>query len=376
MPRNRRSPTSIVEIIADPLTIPLRESFAIATSRAGSAYNESAYNVLVRIVLADGTVGIGECAPYPPSGGETQETALAAVNGMRSLLEGQDAAAWRPLAAELTANFEAQASGRAGVEAAILDALTRSWGIPLYQLFGGASTQVETDITIPLVPPEHVTELAREYAARGATTLKLKVGIEVDDDADRVLAAVEGAPDCDIILDGNQGYTPTEALDLLQQLTAEDVRPVLFEQPVHRHDLEGLRFVTEHAGVPVAADEAVHTAADALRIARLGAASAVNIKLMKSGIAEALDIAAVCRAAHLELMIGAMMESRLGAAVSAHFVAGLGGFAYVDLDTPMLLAEDPFEGGFEQTGMVYSLAGVRAGIGVVQREPALEEEEE
>lgn len=371
MPRSRRSPTTIVEVVADPLAIPLREPFAIATGRV-----ENANNVLVRVVLADGTVGIGEAAPFPPSGGETQQTALAAIDGMIALLDGRDAAAWRPLAAELAANFEAQSAARAGVEAALLDALTRSWDIPLYQLFGGAGTQVETDITIPLVPPEHVTELAREYVARGATTLKLKVGIEVDEDADRVLAAVEGAPDCDIILDGNQGYTPSEALDLIQQLAAEDVSPVLFEQPVHRHDLEGLRFVTEHGGVPVAADEAVHTAADALRVARMGAASAINIKLMKSGIAEALDIAAVCRAAHLELMIGAMMESRLGTAASAHFIAGLGGFAYIDLDTPMLLANDPFEGGYEQTGMVYSLAGVRAGLGVIQREPVLEEDEE
>jgi L-alanine-DL-glutamate epimerase-like enolase superfamily enzyme len=371
MPRSRRSPTTIVEVVADPLTIPLREPFTIATGRV-----ESATNVLVRVVLADGTVGLGEASLFWPSGGETQQTALAAVRGMTPLLEGQDASAWRPLATNLAAGFEAQAAARAGVETAILDALTRSWGIPLYQLFGGAVTQVETDITIPVVPPEHVTELAREYVARGATTLKLKVGIEVDDDADRVLAAVEGAPDCDLILDGNQGYTPTEALDLLQALSAEDVRPVLFEQPVHRHDLEGLRFVTERAGVPVAADEAVHTAADALRIARMGAASAINIKLMKSGIVEALDIAAVCRAAHLELMVGAMMESRLGVAASAHFIAGLGGFAYVDLDTPMLLAEDPFEGGYEQTGMVYSLAGVGAGLGVAQREMATEEEEE
>jgi L-alanine-DL-glutamate epimerase-like enolase superfamily enzyme len=369
MPRTRRTPTTILQIAAEPLNIALREPFAIATGRV-----DALRNVLVRVVLADGAVGLGEAAPFPPSGGETQETALAAIAGMIPLLEGQDAAAWRPLAAQLAASFEAQAAARAGVEAALLDALTRTWEIPLYQLFGGAGTRVETDITIPLVPPEHMTELAREYAARGAATLKIKVGTDVDDDADRVLAAMEGAPDCDLILDGNQGYTPTEALDLLQALAAEDVRPVLYEQPVHRNDLEGLRFVTERAGVLVAADEAVHTAADALRIARMGAASAVNIKLMKSGIAEALDIAAVCRAAHLELMVGAMMESRLGIATSAHVVAGLGGFQYVDLDTPMLLEEDPFEGGYEQTGMVYSLAGVSAGLGVSLREPAVEED--
>jgi L-alanine-DL-glutamate epimerase-like enolase superfamily enzyme len=360
MPRSTQSPTSVVRLEAEALNIPLLEPFIIATGRV-----ESARNVLVRVTLADGTVGLGEAAPFPPSGGETQETAFAAVRGMAPLVEGQDAAHWRPLAARLVSSFEHQTTARAGVEVALLDALTRSWDVPLFEFFGGASSRIETDISIPIVTPQRMGELVADYVARGAETLKLKVGADVDDDVDRVLAAVQAAPDCDLILDGNQGYTPTEALDLLTALAAEEVHPILFEQPVHRHDLEGLRFVTERAGVPVAADESVHTAADALRVARMGAANVVNIKLMKCGVVEALDIAAVCRSANIELMAGAMMESRLGTAASAHLIAGLGGFRYVDLDTPMLLAEDPFTGGYTQDGMRYTLDRSQPGHGVL-----------
>ena len=356
MARAARTPTTIVRLDAEPLDIPLHEPFVIATGRI-----EAARNVLVRVTLADGTVGLGESAPFPPSGGETQETALAAIRGMVPLVEGQDAASWRPLSARLLASFEHQTTARAGVETALLDALTRSWGIPLFQFFGGVESRIETDVSIPIVAPGRVAELARQHAEQGAATLKLKVGADVDDDTDRVLALVEAAPDCDLILDGNQGYTPSEALELLRALAEEDVEPILFEQPVHRHDLEGLRFVTERAGIPVAADESVQTASDALRIARMGAANVVNIKLMKAGIVEALDIAAVCRAANIDLMIGAMIESRLGIATSAHFIAGLGGFTYVDLDTAMLLADDPFSGGYEQLGMTFTLDSTRPG---------------
>src|SRR5579859_157122 len=359
MSRSKSSPTRITQVDVEPLNIALIEPFAIATGRVTSARN-----VLVRVTLADGAVGLGEAAPFPPSGGETQETALAAAEGMRSLIEEHDAGAWRTLSARLAASFEHQESARAAVEMAVLDALTRSYGIPLYQFFGGAESTVETDVSIPIESPAHMAALAARYAEHGARVLKLKVGTDVEDDADRVLAVAESAPDCDFILDGNQGYTAREALDLLDALDSEDMQPILFEQPVHRHDFEGLRYVTERARVPVAADESVHTAADALRIARMGAANVVNIKLMKSGIVEALDIAAVCRAAHIRLMVGAMMESRLGVAASAHLVAGLGGFEYIDLDTPMLLADDPFTGGFEQEGMVYSLERVKAGLGV------------
>jgi len=66
-------------------------------------------------------------------------------------------------------------------------------------------------------------------------------------------------------------------------------------------------------------------------------------------------------------MIGAMMESRLATSAAAHFVAGLGGFSFIDLDTPMLLAEDPFTGGYVQTGGVYDLTGVERGLGVERK---------
>lgn len=366
MIRSKPAPTTITGLDAEPLDIPLIEPFIIATGR-GSSEDTTARNVLVRVTLADGTVGLGEAAPFPPSGGETQETTLAAVRGMAPLAVGADAAAWRPLSATLLASFEHQEAARAAVEIAVLDALTRSWGVPLYAFFGGASLRVETDISIPIERPAHMAALARQYVERGAATLKLKVGVNLDDDVDRVLAVAEAAPECDLILDSNQSYTPTEALELLSLLREEDVQPILLEQPVHRHDLEGLRFVTERAGVPVAADESVHTAADALRIARMGAANVINIKLMKSGIVEALAIAAICRAAHIDLMIGAMMESRLGIAASVHLIAGLGGFTYVDLDTPMLLADDPFRGGFEQEGMCYILNPEHAGLAVTVR---------
>jgi L-alanine-DL-glutamate epimerase-like enolase superfamily enzyme len=69
-------------------------------------------------------------------------------------------------------------------------------------------------------------------------------------------------------------------------------------------------------------------------------------------------------------MIGAMIESRLGIATSAHFVAGLGGFRYIDLDTAMLLADDPFTGGYDQHGMTLALDRTQPGHGVRLRDTA------
>ena len=354
--------TTIRSVAVEPLDIPLLEPFTIATGSVSAANN-----VLVTLTLEDGSVGYGECAPFSPSTGETQETALAAARGCVALLEGRDAAHWRVLSKLLRSVYFSQNTVIAGMEMALLDALTRSYGMPLYVFFGGASSAIETDYSIPMVTPEHGYELAKGAAARGIRHLKVKVGGDIREDVARVEAIREGAPGLGLTLDANQGYTASEALLCLEALDDRDIRPLMMEQPVHKEDYEGLRYVTQHTSVPIAADESAYSAANVARLIAMGACNVVNIKLMKCGFVGALDIAAVCRANHIELMIGAMMESRLAISAAAHFVAGLGGFRYIDLDTPMLLADDPFVGGYEQRGGVYNVSGVKNGLGIERR---------
>ncbi len=356
------SRTTIRSISVEPLNIPLLEPFTIATGSVSEAQN-----VLITITLNDGSRGYGECAPFTPSTGETQETALAAARGCATLIEGQDAAHWRTLSKLMHSVYFSQATACAGMEMALLDALTRSYGIPLYVFFGGAGASAETDMSIPLVTPEHGYELAKDIVARGITSIKIKVGGNILDDVARVEAIREAAPGLGLTLDANQGYTTNEALLCLEALDDHDIRPLLMEQPVHKDDHEGLRYVTQHTTIPIAADESAYSAANVARLIEMRAVNVINIKLMKSGFVEALDIAAVCRANHIGLMIGAMIESRLATSAAAHFVAGLGGFRFIDLDTPMLLAEDPFTGGYVQRGGVYDLMEVERGLGVERR---------
>src|SRR5438876_828853 len=175
--------TTIRSVSVEPLNIPLIEPFTIATGTTSEAHN-----VLISVTLEDGSIGYGESAPFSPSTGETQETALAAAQGCVDLLQGKDAAHWRTLSKLLRSLYFSQSTVIAGMEMALLDALTRSYGIPLYVFFGGAATSVETDISIPMVTPEHGYELAKAIVARGITRIKIKVGGDVRDDVARVEA--------------------------------------------------------------------------------------------------------------------------------------------------------------------------------------------
>jgi L-alanine-DL-glutamate epimerase-like enolase superfamily enzyme len=352
--------TTIRRLVATPLDIPLCEPFGIA----GGATNV-AESVVVALELEGGAVGYGEASPLPPFNGETRQGALATLATMHAAVVGEDARAWRAVAARASEHGSTSGAARCALETALLDALTKHIGLPLWSFFGGAERRLVTDVTIPIASVQDARRAARARAAEGFARLKVKVGgPRAGDDLARLLSVHEAAPEAALMLDGNGGLTAEAALDLLVALRARGVTPILFEQPVPADDLAGLASVARKGGVPVAADESVTTASDVLRVAALGAAEVVNIKLMKSGVVEALAIASAARAAGLRLMIGGMIEARLAMSMSASFAAGLGGFAFVDLDTPLFLAEDPFSGGYVGGGPELDLAPIRAGHGV------------
>ena len=352
--------TLITDVTLSPLSMPLTEPFAIATGT-----QHTADNVLVRVVLADGTVGLGEAAPLPPVSGETQGSALAALEGLRTLALGRDARAWRPLAAAFAEAEPHQPAARCALEVAVLDALARHHRLPLWSFFGGAGTRVDIDMTVTAGDAAHARESARAILARGITTLKVKVGaLDPEADAERMAAVHREAPGAQLLADANGGWSHAQAHRFLEELERRGVPLALFEQPVAADDYEGLRALTVRGTVPVCADESARSVASVLRLVRERCVSALNLKLQKCGVADALTVWSLARAAGLQLMAGAMVEGPLGISFATHFVAGLGGFRWADLDTHLFVARHPFTGGLRQEGATLDVGHVDAGHGV------------
>jgi L-alanine-DL-glutamate epimerase-like enolase superfamily enzyme len=349
------------------LDIPLFEPFGIS----GGA-QAAANNVLVTLELADGTRGYGEAAPLPAYNGETQAHALAALEAARPWLAGKAVGLdnWRELAAEFRRRGGAKCgSAQCAFEMALLDALTKQRGEPLWKFFGAKGTTLETDMTVTTGSAAEAADATRAILKRGIRMIKVKVGGKKGPahDLERVAAIHAVAPDSPLILDGNAGVSRAAASELVRGLKARGIAPALLEQWLAKDDFEGARALMAESGWLVAADETVTTAADARRVVAEKSAQAINIKLMKGGIAEALDIAAVAREAGLTLMIGGNVESILAMTVSACFAAGQGGFTFADLDTPMFLASNPFNGGYALDGGKISVAHITAGHGVTPR---------
>ncbi len=349
----------------EPLDIPLHTPFGIS----GGA-QAMANNVLVTVELDGGFVGYGEAAPLPPYNGETQADALLALAAARDWLIGRETTNWHELAGEFrNRGGVGCGSAQCAFEMALLDALTRRDGVPLWKYFGGAGTALETDMTVTTGSPEQAAADARAIRGRGIRQIKIKVGGPKGPahDLGRIAAIHEIAPAAPLILDGNAGLSRTDASELVRGLREHGITPVLLEQWLAKDDLAGMRALGEESGWLVAADESACSAADVRRIAQERAAQIVNIKLMKAGLATALEIVEAARAEGIGLMIGGNVESILAMTVSACFAAGQGGFSFADLDTPLFLATNPFAGGYTLDGGMISVAHIQAGHGVTPR---------
>ncbi|MBX3222014.1 MAG: dipeptide epimerase [Labilithrix sp.] len=332
---------------------------------AGGAQVE-AKNVLVELRVR-GASGWGEGAPFPAFNGETQEQVLAACAVVAPQLEGVDLDDDDAIRERVRATCGGSPSAACAVETAVFDARARLLGTSIRAMLGGAEDELVTDVTITTGTVEDAAREAGAFAAFG--TLKIKVGGgDVDRDVARVLAVRAARPEARILVDANGGLSVDDAVRFAAG--AARARIELFEQPVAPGDWAALAEVRSRTGLRVAIDESVTVADDVTEARRRGAADAINLKIMKSGVFEALAIARRARDEGLVRMIGGMVETRLAMGMSANIAAGLGGFTYVDLDTPLFLAVDPFEGGYAQDGERIDLRPIDAGHGARPRRPA------
>jgi L-alanine-DL-glutamate epimerase-like enolase superfamily enzyme len=334
---------------ARPLSVPLIEPFVIASGRVETT---RAVEVEARVSWrAQTAVGLGEAACLPPVTREDQDDVLQALSG-----EIRDRDALGPVARE-------------GLETALLDAMARIAGVPLRALLGEASTcWLETDVTVAIAEPAKMAELARAWVARGFRALKVKVGKDPDTDVLALEAIGRAAPRARLRVDANAAYSPADAIALARACEKLGLDVECWEQPCPADDLDGMARVAAELHTPVVADESVKTLEDLDAVVARRAADGVNLKLAKSGGPLAcLALGRAARKAGLLVMMGGMVETRLGMTAAAHVACALGGVDFVDLDTAWLLADDPYVGGYVADGAHYAMPPDAPGLDVRRR---------
>lgn len=316
------------ECTITPESWPLQEPFEIAREVL------TAIDVLVvRLRDEQGNAGFGEAAGVSYDG-ETQQSIAAQIDAVRPLLHADLSSAelmqWLPIG-----------GARNALDCALWDLRAKQAGRPAWQLAGREQVSpMMTAYTIGLGSEADVRRKIR--AARHFPLLKLKA--DATRHTEMVRFAREEHPGARLVIDANQAWSRQLLEHILPELQAQGVE--LIEQPVPRGtdaQLDGLR-----STIPLAADESCTDRSSLAGL--LGRYQYINIKLDKcGGLSEALALARSARELGFGLMVGNMGGTSLAMA-PAHLVAQE--CAYVDLDGPLLLRQDRFQGMRYQAGLL------------------------
>ena len=325
---------------------------------------EKVDNIFLRINTDTGFFGSGCAAPDLEVTGETKESVLEMLENVAiPLLHSSDPIRISYVMEKLKKRLRPHPSVLAAIDMALYDILGKQAGLPVWKLLGGYRSRILTSITIGIEPVDETVRMADDFVHRGFRCLKIKGGLNVDEDIERISRVREKVGEkIQLRFDANQGYSVDESVRFVEETDSANLE--LIEQPTPRYEPGMLGQVTRKVHIPVMADESLMNLRDAFRLARKGLVDMVNIKLMKvGGITEAIHINSVSRSARLEVMVGCMDESALAIAAGLHFALAKPNVVYADLDGHLDLIDDPAEGTVTiQNG--YLIPGSTPGLGL------------
>jgi L-alanine-DL-glutamate epimerase-like enolase superfamily enzyme len=329
--------TAIESIHCQEIAKPLRVRFATAQ---GS--KDVMRSVVVTVVLDDGATGLGECATSLSLQNETIQTIKNVLADVIPSLYGIPIDEYELLITQFRRKYPQHPMTISGLEVALFRAYLASMGKTEHAHWGGKTRTIETDITIPLVDDIGFIQRWLQYAFRkGFAVYKLKVSGDVERDK-KILSFVyrmlsQKLDAFTLRLDGNQGFNVKTYAQFTEVIRKAGYAVELFEQPLPKDDLRGLKVVKHFSPFPVILDETVVTGDDARRVADENTAHGINIKIAKSGISESKAILRVAKECSLKLMIGCMTETMIGLSAAIYLATGSAAFDYIDLDAVFLI---------------------------------------
>ncbi len=320
------------------IQIPLKRPFIVSYA----SYDRMP-SVILKLITEDGVVGYGEAVPDEHVTGETWEGVFSTLKTyLLPAIMGMDVREIGALHQKMDQVLLGNPAAKAAVDIAAHDILGKIAGLPIYALLGGKVKQhMEIPKVLSILPPDEMAVQAKEAVALGFRAVKLKVGIDLEQDIERVRAVRKAVGEqIEIRVDANQGWkTSYVARRGIEALAPFHVAWV--EQPTEAGRPEMLAELRRKSSLPIMADESVLNMTDLRRIIDLNAVDLINIKLMKcGGIYPATRLATQAHAFGLQCQIGSMVESSIATAAGFHVAAVHSNIISTEISGPTLFADD------------------------------------
>lgn len=310
---------------------------------------DSVENIFVYIETESGLFGIGSGSPADFITGESMDDAdKILTDKLDSFLLGRDIRNLNQICRELQKEFPDTPAARMAVDIALYDIFAKFIDLPIAKFLGQVHQAIPTSKTIGIKASiEETLSEADEHLATGFKIIKLKIGKEVDKDIEFTARLRERVgKEIGIRVDANQGYSVPDLIKYVKE--TRDLNIELIEQPLHKTRVAEMLEVPENIKRLCAADENLHSPADALELASIPQPFGIyNIKLMKcGGIFPALQIGEIAQFAGIDLMWGCMDESIISITAGLHAAFACPSTRFLDLDGSFDLARDIVSEGF------------------------------
>lgn len=305
---------------------------------------------LVKVRCSDGVVGIGEGTTIGglAYGSESPEGIKLAIDTyFAPLLIGCDGSRPAQAMSRIARSVVANHFARCAVETALLDAQGKRLGLPVSELLGGR-VHDRLPVLWTLASGNTATDIAEAEAmldARRHDAFKLKIGKrDLAADVAHVAAIKRALGDrASVRVDVNMAWDEVTARRGVAMLA--DAGCDLVEQPLNRHNREGMARLCARSPIPIMADEALQGPTSAYDYISSGAADVLAVKIEQSGgLFAACAVRAIAEAAGVLLYGGTMLEAAVGTVASAHVFATFPMLPFgTELFGPLLLTEEILE---------------------------------
>jgi L-alanine-DL-glutamate epimerase-like enolase superfamily enzyme len=324
----------------------VNKRFPLTISRGTTAQTT---NVWVTI-SHDGIEGWGEGSPFGVGDRrQSTDTIKDSLEQVAPLLTSCHP--WQRQEIEaLLVQQQVPSAARAAIDMALHDWFGKYVGLPLWQIWGlNHNAIVPTSVTIGINSPAGARKRTRDWLDfMDVRLLKVKLGSPegIKADQEMLLAVREEAPETELFVDANGGWSLNDAIAMCHWLADLGIKYV--EQPLPRGKEGHLSTLKQNSPLPIFIDESCFTSADIPKFA--DAIDGVNIKLMKSGgLTEALRMVHTAKAHGLQVMFGCYSDSSLANSAASQ-LAPLAD--YLDLDSHLNLIDDPFTGAVVAEGRI------------------------
>ncbi len=229
--------------------------------------------LILKIHTDDGAYGIGAGgALWPPVSGENIRGAIQLMEEyfIPNALLGEDPFNINKIVDTMDRLCVGQTMSKSSVDFTLHDLMARIYGVPLYQLLGGAQREtIPQEWIVLLDTPEKMAEVAKEFIDRGYAGVKMKWSgdYELDLVRSRLIRDAIGEK-AELCVDVNQGYSADGAIKIIN--ATEEFNLKFVEEPVHRDDFDGMVKVRQHTRQALALDETAWTLKDAVRFIKAG----------------------------------------------------------------------------------------------------------